>query len=71
LLGKLENTLHASPYIVDDIRYAENVELIVYVHIVKIDNFKEEMINLTSDQIDIKEVEQKYVETEISVKNEE
>lgn len=66
LLGKLENALHASPYIVDHINYLENVELIVYVQIDEVEKFKKEMINLTNGQIDIKEMEQKYLETEVS-----
>lgn len=66
LLGKVENALHASTYIVDNINYSENVELIVYVNINEVEQFKKEMVNLTNDQIDIKEIDQKYIETDVS-----
>lgn len=66
LLGKVENALHASPHIVDHINYLENVELNVYVHIDEVEKFQKEMINLTNGQIKIKEMEQKYVETEVT-----
>src|SRR5690625_4203812 len=66
LLGKLENNLHQSPYIIDKINYMENVELIVYVHINDVDSFKTDMINVTNNQLTIRETDKKYIETDIS-----
>ena len=70
LLGKLENALHASPHIIDNINYAENVEMIVYVSIHEVDAFKKEIVNLTNDQVEIKEIDQKHIETDVTSTNE-
>lgn len=70
LLGKLENALHASPHIIDNINYAENVEMIVYVRIHEVDAFKKEIVNLTNDQVEIKEIDQKHIETDVTSTNE-
>src|SRR5690625_2597624 len=64
LLGKVENALHQSPYIIEDIHYLENVELIVYVPINGVDAFKKEMIDLTNDQIAMVEKDKKYIEVD-------
>jgi len=66
LLGKVENALHQSPYIIDDINYMENVELFVYVSIHEVDSFQKEMANITSNKITMKEIDKKYIETEVS-----
>ena len=66
LLGRVENVLHQSPHVIDEINYLEKVELIVYVHIQDVDSFKEEMINLTNDQIVITERDKKYIETDVT-----
>ncbi|MEI3613835.1 YigZ family protein [Pseudogracilibacillus sp. SO30301A] len=66
LLGRVENALHQSPHIIDEINYLEKVELIVYVHVLEVDTFKKEMINLTKDQIVMTEKDKKYIETDIT-----
>ncbi|MEI3607480.1 YigZ family protein [Pseudogracilibacillus sp. SE30717A] len=66
LLGRVENSLHQSPHILDEINYLENVELVVYVHIDYIETFKSEMINLTNNQVRILLKDKKYIETEIN-----
>jgi len=66
LLGKVENALRQSPYVIDRINYLENVELIVYVHTNDVDTFESEMINLTNNQITILPKDKKYIETEIT-----
>src|SRR5690625_996309 len=57
LLGKVENTLHQSTYIIDEIKYMENVELFVYVSIHQVESFKTEMVNITSNKITIKHID--------------
>src|SRR5690625_2881770 len=66
LLGKVENALRQSPYVIDRINYLENVELIVYVDTNDVDTFESEMINLTNNQITILPKDKKYIETEIT-----
>lgn len=65
LLGKIENHLRLSPHIIDDIHYVENVQMLVYVAIDEVKQFKDEMINLTSDTIAFKETSKKYVEIDV------
>lgn len=65
LLGKLEHTLQTSPYIIDKINYFEKVELLVYVNISQEEQFKTDMINLTNNQVEMKRIDKKYIETNI------
>lgn len=65
LLGKIENALRQSSYIIDDKAFAENVRLTIYVHTNQVETFENEMINLTSNQITIERTNKKYVETVI------
>jgi len=66
LLGKVENAVRKSPYIVDHIDYLDKVSLSVYVPINKVESCKEELINLTNDQITIDHTDKKYIETDIT-----
>ncbi len=65
LLGRVENALHQSPHIIDEINYLETVELIVYVHIHEVETFKSEIINLTNNQVRIQLTDKKYIESEV------
>jgi uncharacterized YigZ family protein len=65
LLGKLENVLRSSDYIIDKINYLENVEFIVYAKIGKTENFQDWMTDLTNGQAVIQKTDQKYVEIEV------
>ena len=65
LLGKVENMIEHSNYIIDDKEYKEDVTLTIYVHISDLDDFKESIINLTNDQVKFEIGQQKYVETSI------
>lgn len=67
LLGKVENALQQSPYIIDHINYLDIVELIIYVKNDQIDAFKDAMVNLTNDQLHIKLLEKKYIEKEFPI----
>src|SRR5690625_3085384 len=62
LLGKLENNLHQSNYIIENTNYLEHVELIVLVQSEEVDIFKKEMIEWTNDQLTMKHLDQKYIE---------
>lgn len=66
LLGKVENELRQSPYIIEKINYLEKVEIIVYVSIDTVTSFKEDIVNLTSDQVTINELNKKYIESPVS-----
>lgn len=65
LLGKVENMLEHSDYIIDNKEYKEHVTLTIYVHIDVLDNFKESIINLTNDQALLDKGQKKYVEISI------
>lgn len=65
LLGKVENMIEHSNYIIDNKEYKEDVRLTIYVHIDELDEFKKSIINLTNDQAQFEIGQQKYVETSI------
>lgn len=66
LLGKIENELRNSEYLLETINYLENVEFIVFVKQDEIEAFQNWMIDLTSDQAKLKTMEQKYIEVDVS-----
>ncbi|SES72118.1 uncharacterized protein, YigZ family [Salinibacillus kushneri] len=65
LLGKLENQLRSSPYLLKDIEYLEKVTLNVYVKSGEEEEFSDWIINLTSNQVDITEGEESYMELDV------
>lgn len=65
LLGKIENALRNSDHIIETINYLEHVEFIVYVQSGNEDAFKEWMVNLTSDQVEIAATDEKYLEIDV------
>lgn len=67
LLGKVENALRQSPHLIEQINYLDKVELIVYVHVDHVPSFMEEMINLTNDQLTMKEIDKKHLEQPITL----
>lgn len=67
LLGKVENTLRQSAHIIQDIHYTDCVEFIIYTHIDNVLTFQEEMIELTSDQLNLKQTDNKYIEKVVQV----
>jgi len=70
LLGKLENELRNSSYLVEDTTYLDQVTLHVYVNDGEEDQFKEWVTNLTSGQATIEEQSNKYIEIQVdSTKN--
>lgn len=67
MLGKLENELRTHDYLIDTIDYAAAVTFHVLVPISNAEDFKGWMINLTSDQVTIKDGETQYVERDVEV----
>lgn len=67
LLGKVENFIKEKSFIIDNINYLENVELMVYVPIDQTEFFVEELTNVTNGQITLNETDQKYVETDVEL----
>ncbi|QHS23303.1 YigZ family protein [Virgibacillus sp. MSP4-1] len=65
LLGKLENQLRSSDYLLETIDYLDKVTFHVYVESGEEEAFTDWMVNLTSDQADIAEGEETYMEIEI------
>ncbi|WP_010098547.1 YigZ family protein [Ornithinibacillus scapharcae] len=65
LLGKLENELRNSEYILETINYLENVSFVVYVEDGQEQIFQDWMIDLTSGQATIESIEDKYIEIEV------
>lgn len=70
LLGKVENVVRKPPYIVDHIDYLERVNLSIYVPINEVEAAKDELINLTNNQIDIELTDKKYIETDVATTRE-
>src|SRR5699024_936254 len=64
-LGKLENELRQSEHILQTIHYLDTVELIVYVKVGEEQAFCDWLVDLTSDQVTIKEIDTSYVESDV------
>lgn len=65
LIGKLENELHQSDYILAETEYLENVTFTIHVKQAEIDTFKKWIIDLTSDQATVTKLGQTYIEIPI------
>lgn len=65
LLGKVENELRQSDYILEDIVYVEHVECSVFVQVDQIESFTEWITNLTNDQATIEQSTEAYIETDV------
>src|SRR5699024_4105414 len=71
LLGKLENALRNSEYILRDIHYLDKVDIHIYVEDGQENTFRKWITELTSAQAEIKETDKKYLEIDVSsTKNE-
>lgn len=66
LLGKIENELRQSDYILNDIVYVEHVECSVFVQVDQTDRFIEWMTNITNGQATINESSQAYIEIDVT-----
>ncbi|PKR77973.1 YigZ family protein [Halalkalibacillus sediminis] len=67
LIGKVENELRNSEYILDDIRYEENVAFHMYVPISKQEAFTTWITDITSGQAVINTDKQAYVEKALNL----
>ncbi|RXZ01837.1 YigZ family protein [Fictibacillus sp. S7] len=65
LLGKVENELRSSPYLIKEINYLEQVEIVTYVAAENIQIFKEYVINLTNANATIEDGSLEYLEEKI------
>lgn len=66
LLGRIENEIRNSEYILHNIEYLENVELTVYVKKDDVQNFCTWIVDLTNDQAVIEEKGFAYIELDVS-----
>jgi len=67
LLGKVQNFLTESNYLIEHIEYLENVQLDVYVPIEQTEQFNSEIIDVTNGDVTLSTIEQKFVEREIDL----
>jgi len=65
-LGKIENYIRQTGFIIEDIIYLENVSLKVLVQLQALEDLKTDLVNMTSDQVKIQVMGEKYIETDIS-----
>lgn len=65
LLGKVENEIRSSNYLLDDIHYLEQAQLVTFVESGFEEAFREWMTNLTSGQATIMEDGQLYNEYDV------
>lgn len=65
-LGKIENALRSSEYEIQDIQYADKVNILTYADIGKEEHFKNWMTELTNAQAIITEGESLYVEIPVT-----
>lgn len=65
LLGKVENQLHQSPYMVYDMSYQENVQLVIAAEAGQEEAFITWITDLTSDQAEIQPLEEEYIEVDL------
>lgn len=61
LYGAIENFLITNKYIVDDTTYDEAVNIFVAIKYDELEDFKEKIVNLTSDNVEIKNVGERYI----------
>src|SRR5690625_2580114 len=64
--GKIENHIRQTGFIIEDIIYLENVSLKVLVQLQALEDLKTDLVNMTSDQVKIQVMGEKYIETDIS-----
>lgn len=64
-LGKLENELHSSRYLIKEINYLDYVEIQTYVASAEADQFITWMTDMTNGQAEIEKGEQEYLEEEV------
>src|SRR5699024_2506680 len=62
LIGKIENELIHSDYVLDKIDYQEKAYFHIFVKIDDIEAFRNWLINLTNDQVSIEQIDQKFME---------
>ncbi|MBU9721741.1 MULTISPECIES: YigZ family protein [Bacillaceae] len=64
-LGKVENELHSSPYIIDKMDYVDQVQIEVLVYVGEEASFEEWFTNLTSGQGKLEKISVQYLEKDI------
>ncbi|WP_270180114.1 YigZ family protein [Alkalihalobacillus sp. CinArs1] len=67
LLGKVENEIRSSNYILEEINYLDNVQVIVIVERGEEEDYIEWMTNLTSGKGNITVLNQLYIEVDVQV----
>lgn len=61
LYGKIENYLQSENYIPENIDFRDKVSISIYVDNRKLERFKRELINMTSANIEIIDLDEKYL----------
>lgn len=65
LIGRLENELRNSDHIIDSIDYQESVTFNVYVKVGEEEDFRNWIVDLTSDNVLLEDLDQAYVEIDV------
>ena len=65
LLGKLENELRSSSFLLKHIDYLEKVSFHVYVEVDHVESFHKWLVDMTNGQVEFEEVEELYIETDV------
>lgn len=63
--GKIENHLHQNGFIIEEVTFLEKVTLRVLVPLQDLESFKTDLVNITSNQIDLQVKGEKFIETDI------
>ena len=61
LYGKVENFLQSNDYIIEDIEYLEDVEILLYVNNDEYDSFYRQIMDLTSGLAQMEILEEKFI----------
>jgi uncharacterized YigZ family protein len=64
-LGKIENEARQSPYPLKEIKYADGVDLFLYVPAAEVSNFTSWMTELTNGQAEIMSIDHEFLEFEV------
>lgn len=65
LLGKLENAFRTSEHVLSNIDYSDQVVFHMYVKIADVGNFKNWVVEMTSDQVVIADKNHAYIEMQV------
>lgn len=63
LYGKVENDLLQLGYVIEDVIYDDAVNIVILTEKERVDNLKKDLINMTSSNVEINEINEEYMST--------